>query len=225
MNRYLRRTEFIRSDAPAIAGLARRLRRGADRETAVALFEWVRDNIRYDPYDAADGRRSYRATAVLRRRHGYCVQKAVLLAALARAAGIPSRLGFADVRNHQAPPRLRAIMGTDLFVFHGYVEFRLGRRWVKATPAFDPATSSRIGVLPVELDGTHDAMLHPVDPAGQPFIEYVRDRGSHDDLPFDEIRAALLAAYGPLPRRRRPTPPPPEGAAVARAGRAARRAP
>ena len=39
-------------------------------------------------------------SATLARGYGFCVNKAVLLAALARAVGIPARLGFADVRNH-----------------------------------------------------------------------------------------------------------------------------
>jgi transglutaminase-like putative cysteine protease len=188
-------TEFIESDAPAIVALARSLARPTDRETAVALFDWVRDAVRYDPYAAMDPRDLYRATAVLERRRGYCVQKAVLLAALGRAAGIPTRLGFADVRNHKSPPRMLELMGTNLFVFHGFVEFHLDGRWVKATPAFDEATSRKAGVLPVTLDGERDAMFHPVDPEGHPFIEYVRDRGVFADLPYDELHATLDEVY------------------------------
>lgn len=192
---YLAPTEAIDSDAESVVALARELDRGEPRATAVALFDWVRDNVRYDPWAAIDPVERYRASAVLERRSGYCVQKAVLLAALARAVGIPARLGFADVINHQSPPRLRAVMGTNLFVYHGFVELFLGGRWVKATPAFDAETSRKAGVLPVALDGDNDAMLHPVDPEGHPYIEYVRSRGSHADLPFDDIRAAIVETY------------------------------
>ncbi|MBN2357877.1 MAG: transglutaminase family protein [Deltaproteobacteria bacterium] len=189
-------TEFIDCDQPAIAELARSLQQADARATAIALFNWVRDHIRYDPYTALDGRRQYRASAVLERGRGYCVQKAVLLAALARACGIPARLGFADVRNHKVPPSLRQVMGTDLFVFHGYVELLLDGRWVKATPAFDPHTTAKAGALLVELDGEHDATLHPVDPAGAPHIEYVRDRGSYADVPFEEMQQVFAEVYG-----------------------------
>ncbi|MBN1771938.1 MAG: transglutaminase domain-containing protein, partial [Deltaproteobacteria bacterium] len=171
------------------------LRRDTPQATAVALFERVRDGVRYDPTAALDGRDSYRATQVLARRRGYCVQKAVLLAALARAAGIPARLGFADVRNHQSPAWLREAMGTDVFLFHGYVEFFLDGHWFKATPAFDAAAARKAGVLPVTLDGTHDAMLQPVDPRGHPYIEYLRDRGSFADLPMDEIERSFREFY------------------------------
>ncbi len=192
---YLGPTETIESEAEPITELARSLSRDDPRDQAVALFDWVRDNIRYDPYCAADPPEQYRATAVLERGRGYCVQKAVLLAALGRAAGIPTRLGFADVRNHKIPDKLRELMGTDLFVFHGFVEFYLDGRWVKATPAFDERASSKAGVLPVTLDGTNDAMLHPVDPEGHPFIEYVRSRGTFVDLPLDELRRTLIETY------------------------------
>jgi transglutaminase-like putative cysteine protease len=53
------------------------------------------------------------------------VGKASLLTAAARAAGIPARIGFADVRNHLCTPRLRALMGTDTFVYHGYTDLYL----------------------------------------------------------------------------------------------------
>lgn len=193
-------TEFLESDAPAITELAASLRQETPQETAIALFYWVRDNIKYDPFSAVDGRRSHRATAILKQGSGYCVQKAVLLAALGRAAGIPTRLGFADVRNHQIPENMMRLMDTDLFVFHGYVEFYLDGKWVKATPAFDPESSTKAGALPVELDGTNDAMLHPVDPEGHPYIEYVQDRGPFLDLPFEELSQTMLETYPKIPR-------------------------
>ena len=191
-------TEYIESEAPEIAALAASLRQPEASETAVALFEWVRDQIRYDPYTASDPAERYRATRILARGRGYCVQKAVLLAALARAAGIPTRLGFADVRNHKTPEHMRQMMGTDLFVFHGFVEFWLDERWLKAAPTFDREATRRAGALLVELDGTGDAVLHPVDPEGHPHIEYLRSRGAYADLPLEEIRRTFVEVYEPL---------------------------
>ncbi len=196
MDPYLAPTAFIQSDAPAIVSLAASLARETPRETAIAAFDWVRDEIRYDPYTAVGGPETYAASAVLARKRGYCVHKAVLLTALCRAAGIGARLGFADVRNHQTPPAMLELMGTDLFVFHGYTELFLDGRWLKATPAFDRASAVKAGALLVELDGSNDAMLHPVDPEGHPHIEYVRDRGHYADLPLDEILHTLAQTYG-----------------------------
>ena len=193
-------TEYIESDAPAIVSLARALSGDTPAATAVALFDWVRDRITYDPFCAVDGPERYRATVIMESGAGYCVQKAVLLAALGRAAGIPSRLGFADVRNHQVPERMKQMMGTNLFVYHGYVEFYLDGKWVKATPAFDRESALKAGALLVELDGTNDAMLHPVDPQGHPYIEYIQDRGSFVDLPLDDLRETILTTYPMIPR-------------------------
>jgi transglutaminase-like putative cysteine protease len=198
---FLLPTEFIDSDTPAIRQLAEDLRQSDDTQTAIALFEWVRDQIRYDPWTAGDPAAMYKASAILERRSGYCVQKAVVLAALGRAAGIPSRLGFADVRNHKIPDSMREIMGTNLFVFHGYVEFHLEQRWLKATPAFDRESTRRAGALLVELDGSNDALLHPVDPEGHPYIEYVRDRGTYADVPLQELRQAFLETYANVSER------------------------
>ena len=68
-----------------------------NKEKAIKLFYWVRDEIRYDPYTFSALKRDYKATKILERGKGWCVQKAILLTALGRAAGIPSRLHFADI--------------------------------------------------------------------------------------------------------------------------------
>lgn len=187
-------TTFLDCDHPAIADLAASLARATPRETSVALFDWVRDHVAYVPLPPLEPH-DFKASVVLARRWGYCVQKAALLAALGRAAGIPSRLGFADVRNHQLPEHMLAAMGTNLFTWHGYTEFHLDGRWVKATPAFDPGTAAKAGVLPVTLDGANDALMHPVDPRGNPYIEYVTERGSFDYVPFDAIQASIRGLY------------------------------
>ena len=123
------------------------------------------------------------------------ITKAALLAACARVIKIPSRVGFGDVRNHLATPRLIALMGTDEFVFHGFAELYLNGQWVKATPAFNLTLCERFGVLPLEFDGMTDSLFHPFDAAGQRHMEYIRQRGSFDDVPFEDIMAAFKETY------------------------------
>ena len=194
---YLAATPFLDFEAPEVRAFAARATAGASGETAraVALFYAVRDGLRYDPYSVSADPDAYRASRVARAPAGFCVPKAVLLAAAARAAGIPARLGFADVRNHLTSEKLRARMGTDLFVFHGYVELRLGESWRKVTPAFNRELCERFGVLPLEFDGTADAMLHPYDAEGRRHMEYVRDRGTFADLPFEEMLSVFREVY------------------------------
>ena len=58
----------------------------------------------------------------------------------------------------------------------------------------------RFGVLPLEFDGTEDAIFHPFDASGQRHMEYIRDRGSFEDFPFDEMIAAFVETYKGITR-------------------------
>ena len=197
---YLEPARFVDSDAPAVVDFARDAVGGVTDpvEQAVALFATVRDAIWYDPFVVTDDPQAYRASAVATSSANWCVPKAVLLTAAARAVGIPARLGFADVRNHLQTPRLRERMGgTDEFVYHGYSDLLLDGRWVKATPAFNKELCARFGVAPIDFDGRTDALLHPFTADGSAYMTYGRDRGVHVDLPLDDLLATFDATYGP----------------------------
>ena len=194
---WLRPAPFVDSDAPAIVTFARAAAAGIvdARERAVALYYAVRDGVTYTPYCDFRSADTYRASAVLAKGAGFCVGKAALLAAVARAEGIPARLRFADVRNHLCTPRLRTLVGGDVFYYHGYVELELEGRWVKATPAFDRALCERFGVLPLEFDGREDSVFQPYDRAGRRHMEYVRERGAQADVPVADIVATFEREY------------------------------
>lgn len=195
---FLRPGRFVDSEHPEIVAFAAEVTAGATTpaERAARLFRAVRDRLHYDPYSVSTDPSDYVASALLRRDRAYCIPKAVLLCAAARAAGIPARLGFADVRNHLASEKLRAAMGTDLFVFHGYVELWLDDKPVKASPAFNASLCARFRVPPLELEGGRDALLHAYDSTGQRYMEYVRERGLYLDLPLDQILSAFGEVYG-----------------------------
>jgi transglutaminase-like putative cysteine protease len=198
---YLAATWFIDCGSPAVRHRAEQAAAGAagDEERAARLFYAVRDGIRYDPDSVTSDPGGYRASTVLAQRAAYCIPKAVALAALARAVRIPARLGFADVRNHLASEKLLARLGTDLFIFHGFTEFWLAGRWVKATPAFNIELCERFGVRPLEFDGRSDALFHEYSADGRRHMEYVAERGSFADLPFEAIMRAFAACYGHIP--------------------------
>lgn len=189
-------TEQLDSDHPAVAAFARTHAAGEDvRSRAVALYLAVRDGFRYDPYRIDLSPRGMRASTVLELGIGWCVTKGTLLAAAARAAGIPARLGFADVRNHLSTERLRQTMKTDLFIWHGYVEMWIDDAWRKCTPAFNLTLCERFGLLPLDWDGHSDSLYHPYDRAGNRHMEYVHQRGTFDDLPLAQIVADFEATY------------------------------
>ena len=194
---HLAATDAIDSQHPAVQDFVRQHDRGASqRERAVALTHAVRDAFRYDPYRIDLSPQGMRASTVIANGHGWCVPKATLLAAVARAAGIPARLGFADVRNHPSTERMRQTMQTDLFIWHGYAELWLEGAWRKATPAFNLGLCQKFGLLPLDFDGVHDSIYHPFDAAGNRHMEYVNDRGTFDDLPLARIVADFHRVYG-----------------------------
>jgi len=196
---YLSPGRYIDSDHPAVREFAAAHAKGeSDLERAVSLYYAVRDGIRYNPFLDFTREEAFRASSCLERGEGFCVGKAALLAACARASGIPARVGFADVKNHLTTPRLAERMGTDLFVFHGYTELFLEGRWVKATPAFNLALCRRFRVKPLEFDGRQDSIFHPFDEENRRHMEYVRDRGVHADVPATAIQAAFREAYPKL---------------------------
>lgn len=197
---YLRPTSYIDCDHPGVVEYAKKVAAGesSDSGRAKALFYAVRDDIRYDPYKIDLRPEGMRASTALEKRYGFCVPKAVLLAAAARVMGIPSRLGFADVKNHLNTERLKHIMQTDVFAFHGYTEFLLDGRWVKATPAFNRTLCERFNVAPLEFDGQSDALLQQSNQAGQQYMEYLTDHGRYADLPYELMLASWAKHYPTL---------------------------
>lgn len=194
--RTLTPTGLIDSDHPAVTAFASRHARGAcGRERAVALYYAVRDGFRYDPYRIDLSPAGMRASRVIENGYGWCVPKATLLAAACRAVGIPARVGFADVRNHLATERMRRLMQTDVFYWHGYAEIWCDDAWRKATPAFNLELCERFDLLPLEFDGCADSLYHPFDRHGHRHMEYVAQRGSFDDVPLAQMTADLARLY------------------------------
>lgn len=195
---FLAPGEYIDSGHSAIRDAAARLAPGAapPAEKARIFFRAVRD-IYYDYVDHSD-LEVYRASSVLAAGRGYCVGKAALFTALCRAAGLPARIAFADVKNHLATPRLLQSIGTDLFAWHGYSEVLIDGRWLKVSPTFNATLCEKLGVKPLEFDGTSDALLQPFDSAGRTFMRYVTIHGAFHDVPARFLAAEMARLYPAL---------------------------
>lgn len=186
---FLAAGAFVDSDAPPVVAFAQRTTAGAENrlDAVLRLYATVRDTIGYDPYIDFSDAANYRASGVLAAGRAFCVGKAALLAAAARVVGVPARVGYADVRNHLTSPRLYRLIGTDVFIWHSYAELFLDGRWVKATPAFDRTLCDRVGVKTLDFDGCNDSLFHPFDRGGRRHMQYLRDRGTFVDVPFEAI--------------------------------------
>jgi transglutaminase-like putative cysteine protease len=190
----LQPSDFIDSDHESVIAFAAEAAGEAvdARQKAVNIYYAIRDSIRYDPYRIDFTPEEFRASACIARGYGFCITKAVLLAACCRAQGIPARLGFGDVKNHLATERLIEFNGGDIFYFHGYAELYLDGKWVKATPAFNIELCDKFGVLPLEFDGVADSVFHPHDKEGRRHMEYVRYHGAFVDLPWQRLYDTFL---------------------------------
>jgi hypothetical protein len=197
MEEYLKPTEFLDSDNEAVRSFASAHTAGAVSETEVAvrLYYAVRDGFQYDPYVLDLRREGLKASTLLTKTRGYCVEKAILLAAAARAVDIPSRLSFYIVRNHIATERLEKLLKTNYLVFHGVTEFFLGGEWRKATPAFNSQLCAFLNVEPLEFDGTRDSIFQEFDHTGGRFMEYIHEYGVFADMPYELYLSELGKHY------------------------------
>jgi transglutaminase-like putative cysteine protease len=199
---FLASTAFVDSDSSEVRAFVARSLDGAQdlpaTERAIRLFDAVRDRIRYDPFNVGTDEDDYRASRIAGMPTNYCVPKAILLTAALRAAGIPAAVGFADVRNHLNSPKLAELMGTDLFIYHGYVALWLDGRMFKVTPAFNTELCERFGVRQLIFDGESDALFHEFDSNSQRHMEYVNDRGWFADPPIPQLLRDFRTTYPKL---------------------------
>jgi transglutaminase-like putative cysteine protease len=198
MEEYLRPTAIIDNDNTKVRNYAHQAAEGGHEavEKAVQLYLAVRDGIRYDPYAPFYRPEHYRAGYVLERGRSFCIPKASLLCALGRVCKIPSRVGFATVKNHLATRQLLDFLGSNLFVYHGFVEFYLEGKWVRATPAFNRELCHKHRVPPLEFNGIEDSVFQAYNLDNQKFMEYVEYLGSTPDIPVALILQAWKKAYG-----------------------------
>jgi hypothetical protein len=194
IDKFMEPTSYVDCDAEPVKEKSRALVQGipTQRDKAVRIFYAVRDGIKYTIYGKRSLPEHFRASFVLSAGEGYCVQKAILLVALARAASIPARLRLASIRSHLVPKELLEKRGSDVFPYHGYTDLYIEGSWVKAAPTFDIVSCVNGGLRPVDFDGRHDALLPSTTLDGKPHIEYIEDRGFFEDVPFDAIMGASL---------------------------------
>jgi len=147
----LQPTAFVQSDHPRVRDLARAIV-GTDPDAArvaVRLNDWVYERLRKVPTISIPN-----ALQVLQMGQGDCNEHAVLLAALGRAAGIPTRMIAGAVYINGA------------FFYHAWCEMWLGR-WVSIDPVLGqfPADATHIKFV-VGGPDEQIAMMHIIGHLG-----------------------------------------------------------
>ena len=199
MEEYLQPTEFFDFDKTSVNQKALEIIKNCEteKEKAIALFYWVRDEIKYNMLTyIPQVKDNFKASVTLQRRDGFCVSKSILLSSFARAVGIPARIHLVDLINHKISQRIIDMMGHNIMYYHGYSELYLNGKWVKLTPSFDAPTAIKGKFLPMcEFDGECDAVFPKYDDDGNQFGEYLMDRGVHADLPLEDIAKVFKEKY------------------------------
>lgn len=195
MNKYITSSRFFDFEEEQIQTFIGTVNSQSRETMMLDLYLRVRDEVKYDPFAISFHEDDLKASKVIGQGFGHCVHKAVLLIAVARAIGVPARLGLAKVRNHMGTSRLEKILRTNILNPHGYVELFLHEKWVKCTPAFNKQLCERLGVLPLEFDGHHDSVFQQFDREDNGFMEYLEDHGQFADVPVAFLREQMQMDY------------------------------
>ncbi len=199
LEKYLKPSEFFNFHNKRVRNLAIELTKDlkSDREKASVFFYYVRDEIKYNMMIYIPKIPSnFKASVTLLRKYGFCLSKAILMATMARAVGIPARVHIVDILNHKISQKVVDLIGTKAFYGHGYAELYIDGKWLKFSPVFDKESALKGGFLPMtEFDGEHDAIFPHYDNEGNLFVEYIGDRGTHMDIDLEELDRIFIEKY------------------------------
>lgn len=126
MKQWLKATKYINCDSKEVIRVAKSVVEGktTEREKAVAIHDWVRENIKFG-FGSYFYR--YRASDVLKMRKGFCNTQSTLMCALLRSQGIPARQHFVEI----SADVLYGLGVPGPFLDHTYTEVYVDGRWVK----------------------------------------------------------------------------------------------
>jgi hypothetical protein len=147
LERYVGANAWVDSDHPRVRRFARRAAGGGSVATRMGrLTEAVRTHMD----GAIDYRHYHSASQTLRSRSGDCTEAAVLLAAAARAIGVPSRLAFGLAYSSRFTAR------SHVFSPHAWVQVWDGEGW----RSFDAGLGEfDAGLIALHVgDGSADAL-------------------------------------------------------------------
>jgi len=172
MEEYLKPTKLVDLNLEIIIETTNRVIKDAKtpREVAIKIFYFVRDEIKFEFVLP-----SQKASNVIKRRTGQCTAKAILTVAMLRAANIPARFHFTDLRTEIIKGLASGLTYKVMpkTIGHAYPEVYLDNQWIKIDSMKDKELCDlmmkrKIGLsapnLPkpsIDWDGYHD--VSPTD--------------------------------------------------------------
>lgn len=195
MQNFLKETAFLDYSSKKIqAYIAPLISLPSKKEKAIALYYKVRDGFLYDPYHLNLTHKALTSSIILDKKRAWCVEKSIVMASCARALEIPTKLGYAIVKNHIGVEKLSTYLKKPEIVFHGYLELLIEGNWVKCTPTFDTRVCRVSKVSPLEWDAETDSMFQEFEKE-QRFMEYVHFYGTFDDVPIQLMNTEMKKHY------------------------------
>ncbi len=165
---YLRPNGMVTSDDEEVRRLAKRaVSNVADPwEQAVRIEQWVARNMKNNFATAFAP-----ASEVARTLTGDCTEHAVLVTAMCRAVGIPSRAAIGMIYMNDDRRRLKG------FGFHMWPEVYVNQRWVAVDSSWDQT----------EVDATHIKLIDTSLEGVSPFEAFLPITRVHGKLEIDPI--------------------------------------
>ncbi|HPY12972.1 MAG TPA: methyltransferase domain-containing protein [Candidatus Paceibacterota bacterium] len=166
---YLKETDFCDCKNPKILEKTKDITKNlsSNQQKAIAIFEWVRDNINYRV-----GLWQRKASETLGEKEGTCTNKTNLLVAMLRSINIPAGYGVLKTKGQEyfgpvVPPILKRKIGKKSSHIYSFVF--LDNRWIKCDPSLDLELSLKTSYFNpqselVVWDGENNA-LENLDPS------------------------------------------------------------
>lgn len=188
MQQYLQETTYCDCNDPLIKKTAERFMHGGN-SPAVGIFSFVRDS-----YPLCADAVKVKASETAKKGYGACWNKALVMIALLRSCGVPSRMVMRPLDKEF----LRPLLGGDVLLlnnpyYHCYVQVLAHGAWISADPSLDTRTFEALyrpaGVAwSIEWDGREDHVIHD-------------DKSMGPMAVVDDIDRAIGTGFG-----NRPTP-------------------
>ena len=130
MKNYLKETEIVDFSNKDVFAKAQELASGysSDIKIAKSCFEFVRDEIKHSGDYPSDIPTTCKASEVLEYKTGWCYAKAILLAALLRANGIPTGFAYQRLSCSEYKPDIYCLHGLNWIYLKEYGWYRVDAR-------------------------------------------------------------------------------------------------
>ena len=151
-----------------------------DEQIARACFEFVRDEIKHSGDYPSDIPTTCKASEVLKYKTGWCYSKAILLAALLRANGIPAGFGYQRLSCSEYKPNIYCLHGLNYVYLQKYGWYRVDARGNKE--GVDAQFTPPIEKLAFEVgDGEYDILENLSEPLPE-VIEALKKNKSYKEM-------------------------------------------